>query len=115
VLLAVAALPFVAAATAPGLGRTNWTGISPLVWLAVLVSSLGAYVFTNLAWFSVVARVGTPRAAIVACLQPFFGALIAVAAFSSGMTSVQWLGGAVIAFGIIVARLQSLGDRRIAL
>ena len=99
-------VPLVAVAS-PRLGSTHWTEIPPLGWASLAFSSLVAYTLTNLLWFVAIERVGTAHASVYANLQPFLGAVFALAILSETMGSFEWLGGAAIAGGIILSRTGS--------
>jgi len=61
-------------------------------------------VLTNILWFRAVDRVGPSRATLVANLQPFIAAVIALVLLSETMTWIQVLGGLLIGGGILLAR-----------
>ncbi len=77
---------------------------SGLVWACLIYATLGPLVLTNILWFRAIDRVGPSRATLVANLQPFIAALIAVVLLSESMTALQVFGGALIAGGIVLAR-----------
>lgn len=74
------------------------------VWALLLVATLGPLVLTTILWFRVVHRIGASRATLVANLQPFLAAVIALLLLSEEMTPLQVAGGALIAGGILTAR-----------
>jgi drug/metabolite transporter (DMT)-like permease len=63
-----------------------------------------SFVITNVLWFTAIDRVGANRASLYANLQPFLGALFAVLTLNETMGTLQIVGGAVIAAGILLAR-----------
>jgi drug/metabolite transporter (DMT)-like permease len=77
-----------------------------LVWLGFAFAVLGPLVITNLLWFTAIDRVGPARASLFANLQPFLAALVALALLSEPITTVQIVGGAAIAGGIVLAPRQ---------
>src|SRR6266566_3244491 len=77
-----------------------------LVWIGFAFAVLGPLVITNLLWFTAIDRVGPSRASLFANLQPFLAALVALALLSEPITTVQILGGAAIAGGILLAPRQ---------
>jgi LPXTG-motif cell wall-anchored protein len=77
---------------------------SALVWICLVYATLGPLVLTNILWFRAVDRVGPSRATLVANLQPFIAAVIALALLSETMTWIQVLGGVLIGGGILLAR-----------
>lgn len=74
------------------------------VWALLLAATLGPLVLTTVLWFRVVHRIGASRATLVANLQPFLAAVIALVLLSEEMTPLQVVGGALIAGGILTAR-----------
>jgi LPXTG-motif cell wall-anchored protein len=77
---------------------------SGLVWLCLVYATLGPLVLTNILWFKAVDRVGPSRATLVANLQPFIAAIIALVLLSETMTWLQVVGGVLIGGGIFLAR-----------
>jgi drug/metabolite transporter (DMT)-like permease len=114
-LIAVFALPPLLAISAPQLASMDWSSVTPVAWLGLLYSALVAYTFTNLLWFAAVERVGTARAAIYANLQPFLGAVFALVLLSEPVNSLEWLGGAAIAAGILLSRTGSASWKHVPL
>jgi drug/metabolite transporter (DMT)-like permease len=114
-LVAAFALPPLLAVSAPQLASTDWGAVSSLGWLCLVYSALVAYTFTNLLWFVAIKYVGTARAAVYANLQPFIGAVFAVLILSETMTTLEWLGGAAIAVGIVLSRTGSASWKHVAL
>jgi drug/metabolite transporter (DMT)-like permease len=74
------------------------------VWLFLLFATLGPLVLTTVLWFRVIHRIGAARATLVANLQPFIAAVVALVLLDEELTRVQVLGGALIAGGILTAR-----------
>jgi drug/metabolite transporter (DMT)-like permease len=74
------------------------------VWTLLLFATLGPLVLTTILWFRVIHRIGAARATLVANLQPFVAAVVALMLLSEQLTLVQVLGGALIAGGILTAR-----------
>jgi drug/metabolite transporter (DMT)-like permease len=77
----------------------GWT-----VWLVLVAAAVGPLVVSNELWFRVLDRIGPARATLAANLQPFLAAAIAVALLGETLSTVELLGGALIAVGILVAR-----------
>jgi drug/metabolite transporter (DMT)-like permease len=100
----LAALLPLAVVSAPELANEDWSAIPPLAWSALVYSTLIAFVLTYVLWFTAIGRVGANRSSIYANLQPFLGAVFAVAVLSETLTLVQVVGGAIIGIGVIVAR-----------
>src|SRR5207244_3706320 len=99
-LLSVTVLLFAAGWTQLG---DQTFDFSALVWIGFAFAVLGPLVITNLLWFTAIDRVGPSRASLFANLQPFLAALVALALLSAPITTVQILGGAAIAGGIVLA------------
>lgn len=80
----------------------NW-----LVWLGLAFAVVGPLVLTNVFWFTAVHRVGPSHATLVANLQPFVAAVIAVILLSEPLSALQIAGGVLIAAGILLAGRRS--------
>ena len=78
--------------------------IGALAWGAMLYGALAAVGLGNLLWFKVIGRVGPGRAAVYLNLQPFLGAVFALAVLSESLGPLQIAGGTVVAGGIVLAR-----------
>jgi drug/metabolite transporter (DMT)-like permease len=74
------------------------------VWAFLLFATLGPLVLTTILWFRVIHRIGAARATLVANLQPFIAAVLALVLLDEELTLVQVVGGALIAGGILTAR-----------
>jgi drug/metabolite transporter (DMT)-like permease len=103
-VVGLAAIGPLAATAAPQFASEKWDAIPLLGWGALVYSLLLAFVITNVFWFRAIERAGPNRAALYANLQPFLGALFAVAVLSEELGPLQIVGGAVIAAGIVLAR-----------
>jgi drug/metabolite transporter (DMT)-like permease len=79
-------------------------GVGWEVWSLLLFATLGPLVLTTVMWFRVIHRIGASRATLVANLQPFVAAIVALVLLSESMTLLQVVGGALIAGGILTAR-----------
>jgi drug/metabolite transporter (DMT)-like permease len=79
-------------------------GVGWDVWSLLLFATLGPLVLTTILWFRVIHRIGASRATLVANLQPFVAAIVALVLLDESMTAVQVLGGTLIAGGILTAR-----------
>jgi drug/metabolite transporter (DMT)-like permease len=110
------ATPLLFAAAAPALAAEQWSSIGGLAWGALLYSSLVGLVIGNGVWFYAIGRVGPGRASLYANLQPFFGAIFALALLSERLGLVQIVGGVVIGAAILLARSAGggRGARRLA-
>jgi drug/metabolite transporter (DMT)-like permease len=74
------------------------------VWSLLAFATLGPLVLTTIMWFRVIHRIGASRATLVANLQPFVAAVVALVLLSEQMTLLQVVGGTLIAGGILTAR-----------
>jgi drug/metabolite transporter (DMT)-like permease len=79
-------------------------GVGWDVWSLLVFATLGPLVLTTILWFRVIHRIGASRATLVANLQPFIAAVVALVLLSETMTLLQVVGGALIAGGILTAR-----------
>jgi drug/metabolite transporter (DMT)-like permease len=79
-------------------------GVGWKVWSLLVFATLGPLVLTTVMWFRVIHRIGASRATLVANLQPFVAALVALVLLSESMTLLQVVGGSLIAGGILTAR-----------
>lgn len=86
----------------PQLGRQDFD-LGWLVWLGLAFAVVGPLVLTNVLWFTAVHRVGPAHATLVANLQPFLAAVIAVILLSEPLSALQVAGGLGIAGGILLA------------
>jgi drug/metabolite transporter, DME family len=74
------------------------------IWLLLAFATVGPLVVTNVLWFRSIRRVGANRATLVANLEPFVAAVLAVILLSEPLGVLQVLGGLAIAGGIGLAR-----------
>ena len=81
------------------------------VWLLLVFATVGPLVLTNVLWFRSIRRIGANRATLVANLEPFVAALMAVVLLSEPLGVLQVLGGVAIAGGIVLARRRPLRMR----
>lgn len=86
---------------APG---TSSTTTPAWAWLLVTFSGLGAIALTNFLWYGGTFRLGPSRGSLYAFLQPFVGAVLAVALLGDRIGAAELLGGALVIVGIIIGR-----------
>jgi drug/metabolite transporter (DMT)-like permease len=103
VVLLAGCVPLLSSA-ASQLARQDWGGINSIAWAACFYSLFFSLVVTNILWFTAIERVGAARSALYANLQPFLGAVFALAILSESLDTLQVVGGLVIGAGILVAR-----------
>lgn len=94
----------IAATGAPATAEQDFGAVSAWVWALLLFATLGPLVLTNVLWFRALGGIGPARATLIANLQPFAAALIALVLLSERMTSLQVVGGLLIGGGILLAR-----------
>ena len=94
----------IAATGAPAAAEQDFGAVSTWVWALLLFATLGPLVLTNVLWFRALGGIGPARATLIANLQPFAAALIALVLLSERMTPLQVVGGLLIGGGILLAR-----------
>ena len=94
----------IAATGAPAAADQDFGAVSSWVWVLLLFATLGPLVLTNVLWFRALGGIGPARATLIANLQPFAAALIALVLLSERMTPLQVVGGLLIGGGILLAR-----------
>ena len=79
----------------------HWTRT---VLLLGVYSAVLAVTVANAAWYGAIERLGATRTAVYTYLQPFLGALFAVALLGESLHALQVLGGVVIIAGVVAGR-----------
>ncbi len=79
-------------------------GLGWEIWVLLVLATLGPLVLTNILWFRALHGIGASRATLIANLQPFVSAVVAVVLLSETMTLLQVAGGVLIGGGILLAR-----------
>jgi drug/metabolite transporter (DMT)-like permease len=74
------------------------------VWVLLVFATLGPLVLTNVLWFRSLDKIGPSRATLAANLQPFVAAVLAVVLLGERPGPSLFVGGALIAVGILLAR-----------
>jgi drug/metabolite transporter (DMT)-like permease len=90
-----------------GLPQMNMDVISALplqIWLSLIFATLAAVVLTNILWYYGVKKLGGPRTAFYAYLQPFMGVMAAALVLGEKIVIWQILGGVLIILGMLVYR-----------
>jgi drug/metabolite transporter (DMT)-like permease len=75
------------------------------VWLGFAYAVVGPLFLTNILWFTSIDRVGAPRAALFANLQPFFAVVFALVLLSESLDGLEIAGGLLIFAGIALERV----------
>ena len=81
------------------------------IWALLVFATIGPLVLTNVLWFRSIRRIGANRATLVANLEPFVAAVLAVVLLSEPLGLLQILGGVAIAGGIVLARRRPMRTR----
>lgn len=102
-VMIIGAIPLALVSLAQLAGQ-EWGAITELAWLAWAYTIVIGLVLANVTYFTSIDRVGAARASLYLNLQPFVGALLAVAILSEELSVAQIGGGIVIALGIVIAR-----------
>lgn len=89
---------------APAIGRTQWSGITPLTWGALLYSGVGAIGLAYLFWYRGVRVIGSTRTAMFAQLQPMIALLAAWPLLGERPTSWQVGGSVAVMGGLLLTR-----------
>jgi drug/metabolite transporter (DMT)-like permease len=97
---AVMILPF----GVPQFDVTAFSGVPGHIWLYLLYGTVGAVVITNILWYYGVKKLGGPRTAFYAYLQPFLGVMAAALILGESIVPLQLLGGVMIILGMIIYR-----------
>jgi len=78
--------------------------IPPGIWLAITYSTLVAVVLTNFLWYFGVKKLGGPRTAVYAYIQPFLGVVAATLILSEAIIGWQIVGGGLVILGLLIYR-----------
>lgn len=95
---------FVTAIGMPSMLATDWGGVTPVVWAAMVYSGIGALVVGNLIWYHGVSRIGPTRVSMFSNLQPLVALVVAWLALGEVPTVWQGLGAGSIMTGLIITR-----------
>jgi len=95
---------FVTAIGIPSMLATDWGGVTPAVWAAMVYSGIGALVVGNLIWYHGVSRIGPTRVSMFSNLQPLVALVVAWLALGEVPTVWQGLGAGSIMTGLIITR-----------
>ena len=87
----------------PQMREQDWS-LGWEIWALLVFATIGPLVLTNVLWFRSIRRIGANRATLVANLEPFVAAVLAVVLLSEPLGLLQILGGIAIAGGIVLAR-----------
>jgi len=104
-LTALIGAVLLAATGAWQLAHQNWH-VGALAWAAVAYGALASAGLGNLLWFKAIRHVGPGRAALYVNLQPFLGAVFAVAVLSETLHPLQIGGAVVVGAAILLVRMR---------
>lgn len=93
----------------PQLAEQQWD-LGWWVWFLLVFATLGPLVLTNVLWFRSLDVIGPSRATLAANLQPFVAAVLAVILLGERPGVSLFVGGALIALGILLARRPRRAD-----
>ena len=96
------AVPLLAAG-GPGFATMDWSAISGLAWGSLAYSTIPGYVIANILWITAIDAGGPNRASLYVNLQVFGGAAVGVLLLGESLSTLQIVGGAVIAAGILLS------------
>lgn len=80
----------------------QWATLSPLTWATLAYGAVIGNLLAFAMWLRAIKRIGASRVAAYQNLQPFLGALFAVLLLAEKFTLLQYVGGAIIAAGILL-------------
>ena len=104
-LTALVGAVMLAATGAWQLAHQNWH-VGALAWAAVAYGALASAGLGNMLWFMAIRHVGPGRAALYVNLQPFLGAVFAVAVLSETLHTLQIAGAVVVGAAILLVRVR---------
>ncbi len=97
-------LPVILASAVPGALGLDWPSVGQGAWAALAFSSIFAVAVSYIIWYTSVAAVGGARTAAMANLIPVVALLSARVLLDEPLGPLQVGGGAVILFGVWLAR-----------
>lgn len=105
-------LPVILASALPGALRLDWPSVGPAAWGALAFSSVFAVAVGYIIWYTSVQAVGGARTAAFSNLIPVVALLTAKVLLDEPLGPLQVGGGAVILFGVWLARTGGSGRGR---
>jgi drug/metabolite transporter (DMT)-like permease len=90
----------------PSFLSLTWDTINVKVWVAVVYSTVLVAAFGFLAWQRGVSRIGANRVLVYQYLITFVGVASGIVLLSEGLGANKVIGGAIILFGVYLARRQ---------
>ena len=99
---------FLIPVSARALIQQKWHVLGPYDWIALMYSSMFALVFGYSAWYYGVQRIGSTRTSVYSNLTPVAGLMVGMLFMHDKLASLQWMGVAVIFFGLTLNRITQL-------
>lgn len=100
----VGGTPGLVLAAAPGLATVDLPTLSPVVWMALIYSSVFSSLFAMVLWTRGLKALGGNRTALYNCVTPVFAALVAWLLLGERPAPLQGVGAALVIGGILVSR-----------
>ena len=88
----------------PAMLETDWSGVSREGWGALLYSSVLSLVVAYILWNRSIAKVGTNRTAVFACITPLVAMSSAMILLGERPRPVQLVGGLMILGGVLLSQ-----------
>ncbi|MHB1328473.1 MAG: DMT family transporter [Gemmatimonadales bacterium] len=96
--------PGLVLAAAPGLAAVELTSLSPMVWIALIYSSVFSSLVAMVLWTRGLKALGGSRTALYNCVTPVFAALVAWLLLGERPAPLQGVGAVLVIGGILVSR-----------
>ena len=88
----------------PAVLRADWSGVSGEGWGALAYSSLLSLVVAYILWNRSIARVGSNRTAVFACVTPLIAMTSAMLVLGERPRAIQLVGGVMILAGVLLSQ-----------
>ena len=96
--------PLLVLAGLPAMVETDWRAVSGEGWGALLYSSVLSLVVAYILWNRSIAKVGTNRTAVFACVTPLVAMTSAMLLLGERPRPIQLVGGAMILAGVLLSQ-----------
>ena len=96
-----ASIPLLAAGS-HGFATMDWGAVTGLAWGSLAYSTTIGFVISNILWITAIDAGGPNRASLYVNLQVFGGAAVGVLLLGESLSTLQIIGGVVIAAGILL-------------
>jgi drug/metabolite transporter (DMT)-like permease len=101
---AIGAVPYCLYAL-PALVRIDWLGLSPYVYVSVVLSALLALCLAYLIWYTAIQAIGVARTSLYSNLVPIAAMAVAALWLNEPITSIKVAGAAAVLTGLWLTRL----------